>query len=96
MTTSCYRMQVALAQEDVVDALEFHGAAILGLEQHRITNLNASDIRPDGNDLGPTQPASYLGCCGNDDAATRSTLTVLSAFSNEDSIMKQLDRNGSI
>ena len=96
MTTSCYGMQVALAQEDVVDALEFHGAAILGLEQHRITDFDCPDVRTDSNNLRPTQPSPDLSGGRNDDAAATSSLTVLGAFAYEYSIVQELDGNSSV
>jgi len=89
-------MQVALAQQDVVDALEFHGAAVLRLEQHRIADFDCPDVRTNSNNLRPTQPSPDLSGGRNDDAAATSSLTVLGAFAYEYSIVQELDGNSSV
>ena len=91
MTTGCHRMQIALAQEDVVDALKFHGAAILGFEQNRIPHLNTANVGPGRYNFRPVQSASHLRCCWNDDAAAGTTLTVFPTFANKHAVVQQFD-----
>jgi len=96
VSTSGNRVKISLAQKDVVDSLQLNGAAVLRLEQHRISNLHAAHVRADGDHLGPTQAASYLGGCGDDDATTGASLTVFAALADEHSIVEELDRYRSI
>ena len=84
-------VQVTLAQQDVVDALELHRATILGLEENRIAHFDTADVRSHRNHLGPVQTATDLGCGGNDDAATRATLTVDTTLTDQYSIVQELD-----
>ena len=96
MSTSGDRVQVAFAQEHVVDALQFDGATIFGFEQHGIAHFDAADVRSDGDNLRPTQPATDLSRRGNDDASTGTTFTVLATFTNEYAIVQEFDGDGTV
>ena len=96
MSTGCHRMQIALAQEDVVNALKLHGAAILGFEQDRISDFNRADVRTHGNYLRPAQPSPDLRGSRNDDASATPSLTVFGTFTHEHPIVQELDGNSSV
>lgn len=89
-------VQVALAQQDVVDALQFHRATILGLEENRIPHFDTSDVRTHRNNLGPVQTSTHLRSGGNDDAATGATFTVDTTLTDQYSIVQELDRHRTI
>jgi len=80
-------VQVTLAQQDIVDSLQFHGSAILGLEQDGIPYFHATHVRADRHDLRPIEPSPYLRCCRDDDASTGFTFTVLRSFTHEHSVV---------
>jgi hypothetical protein len=80
-------VEVPFAKKDVIDALQFHRSAILGLEENRVPNFHGSHIRSDRHDLRPIQPAPHLRGCRDDDATARATLTVFASFANEYPIM---------
>ena len=84
-------MQVAFTKEDVVDPLKLHRSTILWLEEHRILNLDTSDVGADRDDCRPREAATCLRCRRNHDAAARAALPVLSTFTHQDAVMQQLD-----
>ena len=81
-------VQVPFAQQDVIDALQFYRSAILGLEENRVSDFHASHVRSDRHDLRPIEPAPHLCGCRDDDATTRTTLTVFASFAHEYPIMQ--------
>jgi len=63
-------VQISLAKEHIVDALQLDGPSVLGLEEHRVAHFDAAHIGSDRYNLGPTEPAPHLRGGGNDDAPT--------------------------
>ena len=96
MSAGRNRVQIALAQQHVVNALQFDGTAVLRLKEHGVAHFDTSHVGADGDHLRPTQSATYLGGCGDDDAAAGATFTVLTSFADEDAIVQEFDGNRSI
>src|SRR4029453_13368157 len=65
------RVDVALAQDDVVIAPDLDLVAVLGVEQHLVPDLHGPDVGADGHHLGPRQPLGHLGGRGDGDGAAR-------------------------
>ncbi len=89
-------VQISLAKEHIVDALQLDGPSVLGLEEHRVAHFDAAHIGSDRYNLGPTEPAPHLRGGGNDDAPTGTPLAVLAALTDEHSIMQEFYRHRSI
>ena len=84
-------MHVTLAKQHVRLTLQFDLAAILGLEEHAITDHESANIRPDRYHLGPGQTSTDFSGCGNHDSTSRATLAIWTIGADEHSIVEQLD-----
>lgn len=89
-------VHIPFAQEDVINPLDFHHAEVLRLEQHPVADFNGANIRTDGHDSRPIQPAADLGRRWNDDAATGSTFPFVRTLPGQDAIVQQLDRDRTV
>ena len=72
-------VQVALAQHDVVLALDLDLVAVVGAEQHLVADLGAAHVLAERHDLAPHEPLGHLGRGRDEDAAGRRALAVLLA-----------------
>lgn len=85
-------MDLPLTEQDIGRAVQFDFRALLRVEEHSITELNAAHAGAQGDDLGPGQsPTAQLGGGRNDDAGAGPTLT-LGVRSDQDAVMKHPDR----
>lgn len=91
MTTGGHSMQIALTEQDVVDALKFDSAAIFRFEQNRITHFDTSHVRANSHDLGPIQASPHLRSRRDHDAATRSTFAILASLTHQHAIVQEFD-----
>ena len=64
-----HRMDVALAEDEVLLAPDLHLEARVGREQHLITLLQVPDRGSDRHHLGPGEPPVEVGGGGDEDAA---------------------------
>jgi serine/threonine protein kinase/DNA-binding winged helix-turn-helix (wHTH) protein len=72
-------VEVALAEHDVVLALDLDLVAVVGAEQHLVADLGAADVLAEGHHLGPHEPLGHLRRGRDEDAARRRALAVLLA-----------------
>ena len=70
------RVDVALAQDEVVGAPHLDLVAVLGVEQHLVAHLHGPHVGPDGHDLAPRQALAHLGGGRDEDAAGGAPLAV--------------------
>ena len=84
-------MQITLTQQDVIDSLKFDRSTILGFEQDGVPQLNTAHIWANGHDLRPVQSAPDLCRCGNDNAPTGLSFTVLRALTNQYPVVQEFD-----
>lgn len=85
------RVDIALAQHDVVGAVHLDLIAVFRIEQHLIARFDVADIGTGRNDLGPGQALPDL-CRGRDeDAAATAALALGVAEFHQDAVVQHLD-----
>jgi len=90
-TLGGHRVDIALAQDDVIIAADLNLVAILGAEQHSVTDLHRPDVGAQADHLRPGEALAHLRGSRNEDASGRSTLTVGPIDLDEYAIGQHLD-----
>ena len=84
-------MDIALTQQHVRTATQFHFAAILRLVEHPIPHDEGPDVGAYRDDFRPHEAATHLGRRRDDDAASGSSFAIWPIGLHENSIVEQLD-----
>ena len=87
------RVQVTLAQQDVLLAAHLDLGLVLGVEQHPVADLDGAHVRAHGRHPRPGQPAAHRGGGGDHDAAGRAALTGLGVERDQDPVVQHPDRD---
>jgi hypothetical protein len=81
-----HRVDIALAEDDELLALDLHLQTVLRIEENFVAHLDASDMGPDGDGLGPGEASRDLGGGGDQDPRSRTALTLWVRLLDEDAI----------
>jgi hypothetical protein len=78
-------VEISLTEQDEILTLDIHFIAFLGSEEHTIANADGADVRTYRLNLGPHQPLRHLRGCGDEDARTATSFTIV-VYSHKDTV----------
>lgn len=86
-------MNVPLTKKRVFDSVELDLTAILGFEEHLVTDLEGAHVRTDRDDPCPRQPPAHLSGGRDDDAAEGPAFAAVAVLAHQNAVVEQLDGN---